>query len=105
MHDHDSSLPKLQIRGTWMYRMTIVVLIFGMEPVPKIFESHHWVYYNIKCTWKYSCRIPVTNWLQGTQVAVKYKKQRCGIKMGIGRILIVVVIFMMNTLIAGNFSK
>ena len=43
MHDHDSSLLKLQIRGTWMYRMTMVVLIFEIEPVPKIFESHHWV--------------------------------------------------------------
>ena len=42
MHDHDSSLLKLQIRGTWMYRMTMVVLIFEIEPVPKIFESHHW---------------------------------------------------------------
>ena len=43
MHDHDSSLLKLQIRGTWMYRMTMVVLIFEIEPVPKIFESHHWL--------------------------------------------------------------
>ena len=43
MHDHDSSLLKLQIRGTWMYRMTMVVLIFEIEPVPKIFESHHWI--------------------------------------------------------------
>ena len=43
MHDHDSSLLKLQIRGTstWMYRMTMVVLIFEIEPVPKMFESHH----------------------------------------------------------------
>ena len=44
MHDHDSSLLKLQIRGTWMYRMTMVVLIFEIEPVPKIFESHHCPY-------------------------------------------------------------
>ena len=53
MHDHDSSLLKLQIRGTWMYRMTMVVLIFEIEPVPKIFEiepvpkifeSHHCIY-------------------------------------------------------------
>ena len=42
MHDHDSSL--LQIRGTWMYRMTMVVLIFEIEPVPKIFESHHCIH-------------------------------------------------------------
>ena len=44
MHDHDSSLLKLQIRGTWIYRMTTVVLIFEIEPVPKIFESHHCIY-------------------------------------------------------------
>ena len=44
MHDYDSSLLKLQIRGTWMYRMTMVVLIFDIEPVPKIFESHHWLH-------------------------------------------------------------
>ena len=44
MHDHDSSLLKLQIRGTSMYRMTMVVLIFEIEPVPKIFESHHCIY-------------------------------------------------------------
>ena len=44
MHDHDSSLLKLQIRGTWMYRMTMVVLIFEIEPVPKIFESYHCIY-------------------------------------------------------------
>ena len=44
MHDHDSSLLKLQIRGTWMYRMTMVVLIFEIKPVPKIFESHHCIY-------------------------------------------------------------
>ena len=43
MHDHDSSLLKLQIRGTWMYRMPMVVLIFEIESVPKIFESQHWV--------------------------------------------------------------
>ena len=41
MYDHDSSLLKLQIRCTWMYRMTMVVLIFEIEHVPKIFESHH----------------------------------------------------------------
>ena len=49
MLDHDSSLLKLQIRGTWMYRMTMVVLIFEIEPVPKIFESHHWMYVYDTC--------------------------------------------------------
>ena len=33
-----------------------------------------------------------------------YKNNCCGIIMGIGRILIVVVIFMMNTLISDNFG-